>query len=208
MIAPAKSKAGIRVWLTLVAIVVLIGTPLLVAWVLVIGPVPWRPARLANYGALVVPPVSLKDAALADLEGKPAGLGRLLGKWNLVYVGNATCDAPCQTILATTRQVRFALGKDMGRVQRVFITDHPDPSPALRAVLGGYPELVVLTGEPDVLRRFRLQFPMSQAGEATQAIGLFIVDPQGLVMMRYASAPDAKGLLNDLKRLLRASRIG
>jgi cytochrome oxidase Cu insertion factor (SCO1/SenC/PrrC family) len=49
-------------------------------------------------------------------------------------------------------------------------------------------------------------------GLTAQAAGdrshVYLVDPNGNVMMRWDAAQDPKGMLRDLERLLRASQIG
>lgn len=203
-----KTKAIVGPRTTLILIVALVAAPLVIAWVLVMGPAEWRPAGRVNHGDLVIPPLSLKDAALVDLEGNSIGLDRFLGKWNLVYVGEATCEADCEAALYAMRQVRLAMGKNMARVQRVYITQSPDPAPALRTVLMRYPGLLIITGQPEALHAFRRQFASSDGGEGIYDGGLAIVDPLGNLMMRYAPDADPSGLLKDLERLLRASRVG
>jgi hypothetical protein len=41
-----------------------------------------------------------------------------------------------------------------------------------------------------------------------QGTGIFLVDPQGYLMMRYPRDVDRGGLLADLERLLKLSMIG
>ena len=41
-----------------------------------------------------------------------------------------------------------------------------------------------------------------------QDSGIYLVDPQGYLMMRYPQDVDRRGLLEDLERLLKISKIG
>ena len=49
---------------------------------------------------------------------------------------------------------------------------------------------------------------LAKAGAAIDERHIYLVDPHGNVMMRWASSPDLKRMLADLKRLLKASQIG
>jgi hypothetical protein len=46
------------------------------------------------------------------------------------------------------------------------------------------------------------------AGPAWDRKHVYLVDPNGNVMMRWRAEDDPKGMLRDLERLLRASQIG
>jgi len=46
------------------------------------------------------------------------------------------------------------------------------------------------------------------AGPAWDREHVYLVDPNGNVMMRWRAGDDPRGMLRDLERLLRASQIG
>lgn len=111
-------------------------------------------------------------------------------KWTLVYVGDGRCDGQCRAALVLMRQTRLALNADMSRVQRVFLATG---NCCDRAYLDEqHPGLIVALADNE-----------ADAGY------IYIVDPLGNLMMRHApEAPPAKGLLEDLRRLLKLSHIG
>ena len=49
---------------------------------------------------------------------------------------------------------------------------------------------------------------MNQGGGANTADRIYIIDPLGNLMMSYAPDARPKGMLEDMKRLLRLSSIG
>jgi hypothetical protein len=49
---------------------------------------------------------------------------------------------------------------------------------------------------------------LARAGAAIDERHIYLVDPHGNLMMRWPASPDLKRMLDDLKRLLRASQIG
>jgi hypothetical protein len=142
----------------------------------------WRPAGSTAHGQLFLPPVALPNAeAFHD-------------KWSLVYVGEGGCDAACLDALHIVRQTRLLLNKDMPRVNRVLLTTEQVDlaSPENDGVL-------VIKPDDALLRAF----PTEQ-----RANGIFIIDPLGNLVMRYDARENPKGLLEDLKKLLKLSHIG
>ena len=158
----------------------------------------WVPGSAANYGALIAAR-PLSQATLEGADGRPFRLSELHGKWLLVQFDSGACDAYCERKLYFMRQVRKALGKDMPRVERVWLlTDAQPPKRALLdAVEGTY---LARTGASAIAG----EFPAEQAASDH----IYLVDPLGNLMMRYPRDPDPSRMLKDLQRLLRVSRIG
>jgi cytochrome oxidase Cu insertion factor (SCO1/SenC/PrrC family) len=124
----------------------------------------------------------------------------LRGKWSLVYVGAGPCDPHCREALTLMRQSRLALGDDMPRVQRVFLaTDQCCDREYLNAEHEG---LIVAAADTPAAATLLEQFPAAHSGR------IYIVDPLGNLMMSHAPGAPPKGLLEDLKKLLKLSHIG
>lgn len=158
----------------------------------------WRPAGHANYGELlkVVP---LQQTAGHALDGKPFNLDALHGKWVMVHVGAASCDAACVQQLYLMRQIPITQGKEQSRIERLWVvTDNASPDAAL---LREHPGLHVWRPSDAA---FVAQFPAAQS----PAAHIYLVDPLGNLMMRFPAQPDAKRIMKDLKLLLKASQIG
>ncbi|CAI08519.1 SCO family protein [Aromatoleum aromaticum] len=157
----------------------------------------WQPQGQVNYGELI-PPAPLPDAVLPGVSGQPPFEREALdGRWTLVYAGSGACGADCERALYAARQSRLAQGKEMTRVERLWlVTDDVDPPAAL---LGRYEGLrVARAGSPWLVR-----FP-----GATQGVHMFLVDPLGNVMMRFPVPTDIKRVIKDLERLLKYSGLG
>lgn len=160
----------------------------------------WAPAKSTNYGALLEPrPVS--QEAMSAVDGKPFSPGQLRGRWILAYAGASTCDESCRQTLYYMRQVRTALGKEMDRVERVWLlTDAGLPDDAL---LKQHPGLHVIRAERSAL------LAQLDAGVGAGTAGSVVtIDPLGNLMLRFPANPEPKRMLKDLERLLKASRIG
>ena len=158
----------------------------------------WRPAGHTNYGDLLkVTP--LQHTAGATHEGMPLDLGALRGKWLMVHVGPASCDAACIRQLYLMRQIRIAQGKEQSRIERLWVlTGTGAVSPAL---LQAHPGLHVWRPADAA---FIEQFPAAK----NRAAHIYLVDPLGNLMLRFPAEPDAKRMMKDLRLLLKASQIG
>jgi len=158
----------------------------------------WRPSGHANYGELLkVTP--LQQTAGHALDGKPFNLDQLRGKWVMVHVGAASCDASCARQLYLMRQIRIAQGKEQSRIERLWVlTDE------------GVPDAAFLREHPGlyVWRPADTAFGAQFTGVQNQSDHVYLLDPLGNLMLRFPAQPDAKRMMKDLKLLLKASQIG
>jgi hypothetical protein len=143
----------------------------------------WDVGSPANYGELIAP---------RPLAGAP--FERLRGKWLLVAADASACDAWCEKKLYYLRQLRRAQGKDMERVERLWlVTDGGKPRAELLQAFEG--TLVERAPKMD-------EFPGNPIDH------IYLVDPLGNLMMRYPRDPDPSKMLKDLQRLLKFARTG
>jgi cytochrome oxidase Cu insertion factor (SCO1/SenC/PrrC family) len=192
-----NSSGKARAWQAWLLAALFFG-PLAVAWVLYFD-TGWRPGGMTNHGQLVQPAVSLPPAALPTPDGSRLDASFLNGHWTLVYVGRSPCAETCRQALHDSRQTRIALGRLMDRLQRVYLYTGGTPDQAFMAA--EHPDLVLasLAGPEGAA----LLQALPSADE-----GFWLVDPLGNAMMRYEPDAEPKGMLKDIKKLLRVSRIG
>jgi cytochrome oxidase Cu insertion factor (SCO1/SenC/PrrC family) len=159
----------------------------------------WAPEGRMNYGELIAPARPLPDPALTLADGQPFRFGTLQGKWVLMLVNPGACDEVCQRGLYHIRQVRRAQGKNMDRIERVWlISDDAPLDPALvRAFEGTY---FVRAAGSEILREPAL------GGDRPGH--LYLLDPLGNLVLRFPHDADPKGMLRDIVRLLKVSRVG
>jgi cytochrome oxidase Cu insertion factor (SCO1/SenC/PrrC family) len=157
----------------------------------------WRPARLANHGDLVQPPRQIGEAGLLTADGRAVSFGAFHGKWTLVSFG-ADCPAACRQALYRMRQVHVALGKEMGRVQRVFV------AAGGLAGLGRDPGMTVISGPPAATDALARRFGAASADDGR----VYLVDPLGNLILVYPPDSDPSGMRRDLVRLLQYSWVG
>lgn len=148
----------------------------------------WRPASHAE-GELLQP-----------VRPLPARFADPGGHWRLTVAGAGPCDAECTRLLDVARRVHVALYKQMPQVRRAWVSDDTQAVLADRTrLLGLQPDLMV-----DALAaQDRVALDLDQPGHR-----LYLVDPQGQVVMRYG--PQRGEVLfqsarKDLARLLRYS---
>lgn len=194
-----------RRWVPWVLVAMFFG-PLAAAWVLYFVEDDPAPVETVNRGELVRParPVPAQSFPRAGTD-EPVPADFLEGKWSIVLIERAPCDDGCRRRLNDTRQVRLALGRDMSRVERFLVTTG---DPEWEALSREHPELGVLEFEPGAHRDWLEPFAVEGARQPLSAPRIYIVDPLGNLMMSYPDGYEPKGLLEDLERLLKYSRVG
>ena len=156
------------------------------------------PGTTTNYGTLL-PARPLSDTPLQDMEGRAFRFAELRGKWILVQFDSGACGEHCERKLYFMRQIRKALGKDMSRVERVWlVTDAQVPPPMLLQAIEGT-RLARIAASP-----IAVEFPALRAA----ADHVYLVDPNGNLMMRFPRDSDPSRMLKDLQRLMKVSGIG
>ena len=187
-------------------LVALFFAPLLIAFALYYGGDGWRPAGSTHHGDLIDPARPLPQVALPAPAGLELALESLRGKWTLIYIGGGQCDARCQAALVHMRQSRLALGDDMTRVNRLFLStgDCCDQSYLDKEHAG----LLVAHVDNPAGQQLLAAFPSYAQQPVSTAGRIYIVDPLGNLMMSYAPDAPPKGLLEDMEKLLKLSHIG
>ena len=154
-----------------------------------------HPRATANYGELLLPPDAVTTAPFVAADGRDFRFPSLAGRWIVVTADRAPCDAACRSKLTAVRQVRLALGKESDRVATVAVLDGAAPDASLRA---DFPDMTFA----------RPTRPAPVLAPTADPAHIYLVDPNGNVMMRWPAQPDYKRMKGDLDRLLRASQIG
>lgn len=182
---PEEIRASRTKLLTLIAIAFV---PIMIAFLAFQYFPGWVPSGTTNQGELISPPINGAEIS-ARLEK--------LESWGLLQPAGRACDSDCEQMLYLSRQVVTGLGKDAGRISRMLIVPG-DLSDEFRDLLGReHPDVEVIAAETGLLDAVSEESPL-----------LFLVDPNGNVMMYYSTEKAGKPMLRDLKHLLRLSNIG
>lgn len=166
-----------------------------------------------NNGRLVDPPRQLDAATLLDASGQPLRYADLDPHWTmLVPVGGASCGRACEQVLYLTRQIRTAMGQDSKQLRRLYVGTRPvaqmplgieslsDGRPAppnVGALLQtGHRGMRALTVSGADFGRLFAEYEQNPAT-------WYLVDQRGWIMMSYNADVPYKGVIADLKFLLK-----
>ncbi|GAA0517135.1 hypothetical protein [Pigmentiphaga daeguensis] len=170
----------------------------------------WRPGSAGtNYGDLVEPQRPVPPAEqlqLTDLDGTPFDLRSLNGKWVMVAAHGGDCGDECAKKLYIMRQTHASTGKNVGRIERVWLIldDEPVPTVVIRAYEGTH----MVRARAEQVGRFLALPPGVDATPAALGQHIWLVDPRNNLMLRFPENPDPLRLREDIGKLLHASRIG
>jgi len=168
----------------------------------------------SNNGSLVQPPRQLEEVSLADEAALPLKYSELERRWRFLIPGGKNCDQVCESSLYTTRQIHIAMGKEFNRIRRIYLSDTPaadtmmnidylsDQQPAPES----FTEL--LASQHRGMKVMTLSSTDHQTLLREYAIepsSWYLVDPNGWIMMSYDHTVDYKGVMSDLKFLLKNS---
>ncbi|NYE63594.1 hypothetical protein FHW58_004825 [Duganella sp. 1224] len=163
-----------------------------------------------NYGALIDPrQYPIPAMTSTTLDGKPARLEDYKGKWIMLKVGPSDCQQTCQDQLFAMRQLRTMQGKEMNRIERVWlITDNEPLETMLLRVNDG---TRMLRAPADVVEKW---LPLENGVADNAADHVYLIDPLGNLMMRFpkgavsSDVDKVKRVHKDIAKLLKASAIG
>jgi hypothetical protein len=193
---------------SMVLLALLFLAPVFVAWVMHhSGNGGWRPQGTTNYGTLVQPARPLLLPVDLKAGDKPLNLF-LQGRWTLLYLGDGDCAATCKNNLYRLRQIRIAQNENMKRVQTLYLLlGDSIPEPVHALVASEYPDLTVVPVSAAQAAEIAPFFRVDDV-DMYRSERVYYVDPMGNLMMYYAPDAEPGGMLKDLGKLLKASRIG
>ena len=171
-----------------------------------------KPQTRTNYGALIDPAAHpIPPLGTTTLDGRPVALADFKGKWLMLKVGGSACDATCHDQMYAIRQLRSMQGKEMERIERVWLITDKEPLETM--IIRELDGMEMLRADPAAVRAW-----LPVAPDAPLEGAIFLVDPRGHLMMRFpavpATAKEADKLAHyakvkkDITKLLKASAIG
>ncbi|MBB4598239.1 hypothetical protein [Xanthomonas arboricola] len=181
---PHSVKRGRRM---LIALAVLFFGSMLLAGVLRFSG--WQPASMRNHGELLKPPADLRGLVPVRADGQPYAWAPAERVWRIALAPPAGCTQQCVMLAAELDKVWQLLGHRADKVEVLWIGAPPaglPPMPALR----------VLRDDA------RLRQGLPRANDAA-GVPVYVIDPNGFVILRYAPGFDPAGLRADLVKLLK-----
>ena len=154
----------------------------------------WRPEGLKNKGELLQPPADLRDVAPALADGGTYRWKDAERTWRILAV-TERCDTTnaeaCARLLADLDKVWQLSGKDADRVHVLWVGTLPAQGPRPRTLRVLQPSDALRDGLP------RSRDP--------KGMPVYLLDPNGFVVLRYAPGSDPGDLRTDLSRLLKVN---
>ncbi|WP_349656187.1 hypothetical protein [Xanthomonas sp. 10-10] len=181
---PHSVKRGRRM---LIALAVLFFGSMLLAGVLRFSG--WQPASMRNNGQLLNPPADLRALVPVRADGKPYAWAPGERIWRIALAPPADCAQRCVALAAELDKVWQLLGHRADKVEVLWIGTPPaglPPMPALRVL------------RDDASLRGALP-----GGNDAAGVPVYVIDPNGFVILRYAPGFDPAGLRADLVKLLK-----
>ncbi len=159
------------------------------------------PDGTVNEGELLQPPVNINQLPFIERGGAPLQLGAEKAKWRYLIVPEGDCNADCEKLLYTSRQVHIRLGEKADRVERLLVTASPPTVELQQKLQQEHPRLRLVQLGAGALQQLRQQ----TANKAIADPRALLVDQQGYAMMAYDNDHSGNQLLKDIKRLLKYS---
>lgn len=137
-------------------------------------------------------PVPLPLDFLRQKDGTVLAHPEVGGKWLLIFAAPGACDERCRHTLYLTRQARTAQGRNMARLDRLWlITDTTSPSAEL---LAAHSDLILVTATDGKVMQLL-------GGDESRQVNL--VDRRGLLVFRYPDDPEPKAFIRELGKLIK-----
>jgi hypothetical protein len=161
-----------------------------------------KPEGRTNYGAFIDQRAHpMPKMTSTTLDGRPETLENYAGKWIMVKVGGGACNEACLKQLFAMRQLRTMQGKNMDRIERVWLIT--DNAPVDTVLIRQYDDMHMLRVPREQLSRW---LPVEIGTKLDDHI--FLIDPRSNLMMRFPKDPEPRKVHKDLAKLLKASAIG
>lgn len=137
-------------------------------------------------------PVRLPFELLQRADGAKLEHPEVSGKWLVILAAPGACDERCRHALYLTRQARTAQGRNMARIDRLWlITDAAAPAADLMAA---HPDLVLIRATDGRVLQ------LLGAGERRH---INLVDRRGLLVFRYSDDAEPKAFIQELGKLIK-----
>jgi hypothetical protein len=137
-------------------------------------------------------PVRMPFELLQRADGAKLDHPEVSGKWLVILAAPGSCDQRCQHALYLTRQARTAQGRNIARIDRLWLVT--DATPPATDLMAAHPDLVLIRATD---------------GKVLQLLGgserryINLVDRRGLLVFRYADDPEPKAFIQELGKLIK-----
>jgi hypothetical protein len=177
--------------LTISSLALLFIIPVIVAIVMNSNLIDFSPDSFKNKGIFIQPPVKITDKeSLKPFEGF----------WTVVYQHSGDCDETCMKMLDTLYRIRLTKGHKMTKIKLLVL--HPDTDELLIPEQYDSIQQQSYNSNDKLYNILAILSPQS-LGKGT---GLYLLAPEGFLMMSYNEDFKPQDVIKDLGLLLRARK--
>ena len=161
----------------------------------------------ANRGQLITPPVEIATLKLRDSSDQLLDYSQPKPRWSYLMFGGASCEGMCERMLFLSGQTHKLMGKKVDKVQRIYIGLDGEVDQSLQQLIDQQSRSLKLAyTDRDVVTKALSKLDVNPFADNV----LFLVDPQGWVMMYYVAEDSgqltlsqlSKDMIKDIKRLI------
>lgn len=149
----------------------------------------WQPAMHKNHGQMLHPPADARAIVPVLEDGSTYAWNPGEREWRIVAAPGADCAQACLKLAQDLDKVWQLFGHNADKVEILWIGAYPEGAP-----------------RPASLRRVRADDPLRvvlpQADDPA-GVPVYVIDPHGFVILRYAPGFDPAGLRTDVAKLLK-----
>lgn len=184
-------KAQTKNKLSILALVLVFVAPVIVAIVMNSQWVNYSPETFKNKGEFIQPPIKITDYK---------DLNTYEGYWTVVYHHSGVCDDACNSMLETLYRIRLTKGHKMKKVK--LLTLHPENDTV------NIPEQFNSINQQTFSAGDQLSQTLGTLSQQSlgNGKGLYLLAPEGFLMMAYPQNFDPSDVIDDLGLLLRARK--
>lgn len=150
----------------------------------------WEPDRTRNFGELLDPPLQLQQIPLSRADGSAYVYEPVERRWQVLVFAPTDCGQPCLVLADAIYRVWLGEGRKAAKVRVLWFGQVP-------MGIAEYSGFIPMRQSAELLAAMP-GFPPSEAG-----LPVYLVDPSGFLVMRYAPGFDPSGLRRDLGRLIK-----
>ena len=161
----------------------------------------------ANRGQLITPPVKIDALHLRDNSDQPLDYSQPEPRWSYLILGGARCEGMCERMLFLTGQTHKLMGKNINKVQRIYVGLGGNVDESLQQVITEQGKSLKLAyADKEAVAKALSNLAINPLADNL----VFLVDPRGWVMMYYVAENSrqltlsqlSKDMIKDIKRLI------
>lgn len=154
----------------------------------------WRPAGTRNHGEMLEPPGDLRAVVPRRVDNGTYAWNPAARTWRIALAPPASCARECVELARSLDTVWQLMGREADRVDVLWLCASTTCAPPPGAPRPGTLHLL----QADA--RLRAGLPRV---DDPRGVPVYVIDPNGFVILRYAPGFDPAGLRADLAKLLK-----